>query len=68
MDEVIALEAEIMGALPAADRAADMMEPDAPIHTAIRFAHDVLCNGWSETTGTRLDRLRTIATALRRFA
>jgi len=39
---------------------------DAGIHTAIRFAHDILRNGWTEP-GSRLDRLRTIAAALKQF-
>jgi hypothetical protein len=65
MQEVIALEALIMKALPAADHAADT---DPNMSVVVRFAHDVLCNGWSEPQGTRLDRLRTIAAELRRFA
>lgn len=67
MSEVLALESVIMAALPAADAAAAMMEPDAPIQTAIRYAHDVLLNGWCGP-GERLDRLRTVAAELRRFA
>ena len=60
MNEVIALETEIMNALPRADAA----EPGA---LWVRMAHDVLCNGWTEP-GSRLDRLRTVAEALRPFA
>jgi hypothetical protein len=67
MSEVIALENEIMDALPAADRAAGTADASAPVHTVIRFAHDVLCNGWAGP-GQRLERLRTIAAELRRFA
>ena len=66
MDEIIALEQQIMAALPRADAAAGMFEHDAGIHTAIRSAHEILCNGWSEP-GSRLDRLRTIAAALKQF-
>lgn len=66
MDEVVELENQIMDALPAADRAAGMMDPDAAIHAIIRGAHDLLCNSW-RGPGERLDALRMVAAALRKF-
>lgn len=63
MGEVAALEKEIMAALPRADAAA---EHDPSIRPTLAFAHDILCNGWTEP-GSRLDRLRTIAAAMRRI-
>lgn len=63
MDEIIALEATIAGALPSASAAA---EHDARLRPLIAFAHDILCNGWTEP-GSRLDRLRTLAGEIARF-
>jgi hypothetical protein len=66
MDEIIALENQIRDALPRADTAAAMFDDNHHVHAMIRFAHDILCNGWTEP-GSRLDRLRTIAAALKNF-
>lgn len=60
MGEVIALENEIMSALPRADVVAEL-------RGAVIDAHDVLCNAWSGP-GERLDKLREIATAFRGIA
>ena len=62
MREVIALEREIMAALPTADAAAG----DAA-REAVRDAHDVLWNVWIGP-GTRLDRLRDVAGRLLQFS
>ena len=64
MGEIIELENLIMDTLPRADAVADHIPP---LRTTIAFAHDILCNGWADP-GSRLDRLRTIAAALRGFA
>lgn len=58
--EVIALENEIMAALPGADAVA----MDGGFHGVVRDAHDILCNSW-RGPGERLDRLREIAGAFR---
>lgn len=67
MGEVIALEREIMAALPGADAAAGMMERASRLSAAVTRAHDILCNAW-DGPGERLESLRTIAAELRRFA
>lgn len=64
MNEVIALENEIMAALPGADAAAEL---DASLKSLVASAHDILCNGWSDRTITRLERMREIAAEIRRF-
>lgn len=64
MDEIIALENTIREALPAISDAA---ERDDRLRPLVAFAHDILCNGWTEE-GSRLDRLRTIARSVERFA
>ena len=65
MGEVIALENEIMAALPKADELASITV-DAALIEAVRFAQDVLCNAWTGP-GLRLDRLRSIAGTFRSF-
>ena len=62
MGEVIALEKEIMAALPAADRAA---ERDPTLKVAVRDAQDLICNAWCGPE-QRLARLRRIASEFRR--
>lgn len=64
MREIIALEQEIMEALPRIDAAAAMFDVGAPIHAAIRSAHDLLCNGW-QGPGLRIDLLRSVAATMR---
>lgn len=64
MRETIALEDEIRDALPDVDAAATMFDQAAPIHAAVRSAHDILCNSW-RGPGERLERLREIAAAMR---
>lgn len=64
MREIIALEQEIMEALPRVDAAAAMFDRGAPIHAAIAGAQDIICNSW-RGPGIRGDRLREIAAAFR---
>jgi anti-sigma factor ChrR (cupin superfamily) len=66
MDEIIALEQQIMAALPRADTAAAMFDADTAIHIVIRSAQDILSNSW-RGGGSRLNRLRMIAAALTQF-
>jgi hypothetical protein len=66
MREIVALETEIMDALPRADAAAAMFDASAPIHATIASAQFILCNCW-RGPGERLERLREIARLLRSF-
>lgn len=55
MDEVIALENEIRSALIA----------DKVPASVLPWAHDILLHGWTDETGTRLERLQTIVKAIK---
>lgn len=63
MDEVLALEQEIMSALPRADEIASVAD-DAGFSQAVADAHDILLNTWPGP-GTRLARLHSVADAIR---
>lgn len=65
MDEVVALENEIRKMLPSADIAASEMGVPL-LKAAVIFGQDLICNAWNGP-GSRLDRLRTVAAALRPF-
>lgn len=65
MREIIELERQIADALPSASAAADQ---DAGLRAIVSAAHDILCNAWTTGEQSRLDRLRTIAAEIRRFA
>lgn len=62
MGEVIALENEIMAALPKVADAVAIEGSDRWM--VIARAHDILCNAW-RGPGARLDRLREIAIEMR---